>query len=200
MPAMKGYRTLLFNVVMAIAAVTGHVLVPATAANLVDLVMLLGASLGNILLRLVTTTPFGKAAVEAAEQMVKLHPDVLAELAGAVTDAVQAAMVPIPATLEAQHFDPAPPGTDLVALAQHITGALATVQAVHAQMAASLVAANSQVSAALPGAVAQTDPHADIIDAHTAAPQPVPQPVPQAVLQPAPQPVAQPVPQPAPAA
>jgi hypothetical protein len=169
MPVLKGYRTLLFNAVMAIATVTGHVLVPATATSLVDLVMLLGASTGNILLRLITTTPFGRAAVEVAEQVVKLHPDVLAALGDAVTDAVQVAMhdtVSGPAPLS----EPPPPDTDLVALASHITGALATVQSVHAQMAAALSAANVQVADALPVALAPApaDP--------TPQPAPVPQP------------------------
>ena len=56
---MKGYRTLIFNLIMVIVGLTGAELSPETAKKTAEaFVTLWGA--GNIVLRSVTTTPLGK--------------------------------------------------------------------------------------------------------------------------------------------
>ncbi len=167
---MKGFRTILFNLALAlalaIAAASGHVLAPACAVNVVDLLLLVGGIGGNVLLRFLTSTPVGRAAADVIEQAVKLHPDALHDIGDMVTDAIQDSLQMAFPTMSVSTAPPA--GTDLVALASHISGAVATINAVHAQVAAGLVAANNQVSAALPSAGPQSDP--------APQPDPVPQP------------------------
>jgi len=141
---LKGYRTLLFNLVLAIGAIAGHAIAPDQAAHAVDLALMLGGAAGNIGLRLITTTPFGKAVVDSAERFIQLRPDAVEEINDAVTAAFAAHGTPLVA------MPAGAPDTDLVALAQSITGMRATIEGVHAQMAGALTAAQAQVAAAMP--------------------------------------------------
>jgi hypothetical protein len=153
----KGYRTILFNLVLAAAAAANHAVSPETAAHVVDLVLLLGASAGNMALRVITTTPVGKAAIDAVQQFTTLHPDAVHQLGDAIDTAVKA-------QLSARGLDlpaaPPPPDCDLVAMATAIAAARDQVLATHARMTAALSAAQSQVGAALPAAPTSPAPAA----------------------------------------
>lgn len=64
---MKGYRTIIFNVLMALAAVTNNIWNTgftedqlSMTADGINQLFIIGAVLGNILLRYKTDTPVGK--------------------------------------------------------------------------------------------------------------------------------------------
>ena len=64
---MKGYRTIIFNVLMAVAAIANNVWNTgfteeqlAVAADGINQLLIMGAVLGNVALRLNTDTPVGK--------------------------------------------------------------------------------------------------------------------------------------------
>lgn len=59
MKALKGYRTILFNIVMLIAGIMGEELAPETANDLVEAFLVVWAA-GNAFLRWITDSPIGE--------------------------------------------------------------------------------------------------------------------------------------------
>ena len=171
---MRGYRTLIFAAIMAVAGVFGHHLAPDLVNSYLDAIFAV-AAVGVAVMRYLTTTPLGLSA----------HPAV-ADLANFLTAITAKGDAPIPAVDPPQAADaPASGGAtvtgpppDLVGLAQSIATALSTIQSVHSQMAASLQAANDQVAAAMPVAapkslVEVTQSATGLTDPATQIPQPV---------------------------
>ena len=152
---MKGYRTIVFNLIMAFASLVGLQLAPETALQWAGIAVVIWA-VGGVLLRVITTTP--------AFQRV-LPPEV-AELAGLIVANAPKVAEPFEAGVEKPSTDdPASGGAtitgppeDLISLATSITNALSTVQAVHARVTSALQAAHSAVGAALPTAVIAAAP------------------------------------------
>ncbi len=163
MPVLKGYRTLIFAAVMAVAGVLGHHLAPDLVNSWLDSIFAF-AGVAIALLRVITTTPFGNAIPPEVAQVANLIAVATDKGSAALPAADPPAAADAPASGGATQTGPP---ADLVALAQSIAAARDTINAVHVQMAASLLAANSQISAALPAAVVQPQP------------DPLPQPVPQ---------------------
>ena len=145
---MRGYRTLIFAAIMAVAGVFGHHLVPDLVNSYLDAIFAV-AAVGVAVMRWVTTTPLGMASHPALAEIANLVMAATAKGDAPQPDANPAPAAPAPATGGATITGP----PDLVAMATSIVNALGTIQTVHAQMAQTLKAANDQVSAALPSSV-----------------------------------------------
>ena len=162
---MKGYRTLLFNLIAAVAGLIGVHLAPATVGCYADLIVLVLAA-GNAVLRFVTTTPVGRSQHPGAEVSLSEIAEAVARRLPKIDPAEIAALLPAPVIAGPAN---AAPAVDFAAVAESLAKALDGVQAAHAA-----------VTAALPPPVAQA---VDPAPQPTAAPQasaPVPQPVPAA--------------------
>lgn len=129
---MKGYRTLIFNAIAVVAGLLGLHLTMDNVNTWVDLFVAL-VPVGNIVLRMVTNTAFGqKVAQEIAS--VGLHPDTIAQLAGAIA----AALPPPPIQGDASAVPVQPPAIDLGAVAGALGQALEAMQQAHAAVSAAV--------------------------------------------------------------
>ncbi|BAE49271.1 hypothetical protein [Paramagnetospirillum magneticum] len=148
---MKGYRTVIFNVLMGVVSLVGLQVSPDTVQHWAGLVV--GAwMVGGIVLRFITTTPAFKTAMPVeVQQLAQL---IAANLPGGTAEPTAVAdLTPIPAPAEGAATITGPPG-DLVALATEISQALSTIQLVHDQAMGNLAQAHQAVSSALPAALA----------------------------------------------
>jgi putative Mn2+ efflux pump MntP len=174
---MKGYRTIVFNLIMGVGAAIGLQIAPDAAQHWATIVIVVWMG-GALLLRFLTTTPAFKTlppdVQRVASEIAGSVPTgkVLYSAVSAVDSALSAAA---PATGGATITGPP---ADLVGLATSITNALATVQAVHAQVAAALSAGKDAVGAALPAVTADaaSDDAAKSVDAVDVDPAAVPAP------------------------
>jgi len=143
---VKGYRVILFNLIMGVAGLVGLNIAPAQAQIWVT-GLIVSWAFGGVALRFVTNTPvFQKLSPEGqkvVEQIIADAPKVgdLATQAGEQpdTDAPE----------------------DLVSMANSILSTLKTVQGLHDQVFGALKQANDQVTAAFPagqGAAPQAQP------------------------------------------
>ncbi len=146
---MKGYRTILFHLIMGTAGVIGLQIAPDTAQHwaVIGVFVWMG---GGVTLRFLTDTPAFKALPPEVRQMADLVADAAPTLRTPEDGAGK--------TMAADGTDAATatasdPPADLVQLAASITSALATVQAVHAQVTTALQAAHTAVGAALPASL-----------------------------------------------
>jgi len=160
---MRGYRTLIFAAIMAVAGVFGHHLAPDLVNSYLDTIFA-AAAFGVAVMRWLTTTPMGLSSHPALADLANLLAAATAKGAAPVPD-VNASGGPTPDAPASGGATITGPPPDLVAMATSVVNALATIQSVHAGLAQQLAAANAAVSAALPAAPA-ADP----------APAPVPQP------------------------
>jgi hypothetical protein len=102
---MQGYRTVIFNAVMTLAA-GGTVQfsdLPPDAQHWLTLAVMAWGVIA-VFLRLITKTPIGQKSVETAEQYLGITPDQLAQIVHAVSHAVQDTVATMP-----KPIDPPPP-------------------------------------------------------------------------------------------
>ncbi len=141
MNSLKGYRTIIFNLIMGAASMAGLTLDPAHALAWAGTAVTVWA-VGGILLRVVTDSPvfradFPKLAAVAAE----------AETVMPAPPGVDMSALKIPAAPD-----------DLVGLAHFVTDALHTVQSIHDELVPKLQDAATKVAVAMPAKTVAADP------------------------------------------
>ena len=127
MNSLKGYRTIIFNLIMGAASMAGLTLDPAHALAWAGTAVTVWA-VGGILLRVVTDSPVFKA------DFPKLT--AFAAEAETVMPAPEVSLPPLP---EAPN--------DLVGLATYVTSALHTIQSIHDGLMAPMKDAAAKVAA-----------------------------------------------------
>ncbi|MDA8230361.1 MAG: hypothetical protein M0006_03390 [Magnetospirillum sp.] len=129
---MKGYRTLIFNLAMALSGMLGYHLAPDVAAHYADL-FLFAITAGNAALRFVTDTPVGHALLpsSAAVSLERLA-DAVAERMPRFDPAAIAALIPAAAA--------PPPASDFdfAGLADSLGKAIDGLRAAHIAVTAAL--------------------------------------------------------------
>ncbi len=145
---MTGYRTIVFNLIMGLAGIIGLQIAPDTAQHWAVIGVVIWM-VGGVLLRFLTTTPAFKTL---PPEVQKVADEIAASVPSgeALLSAVDAALATdAPGAGGATITGPPP---NLIDLATSISNALATVQAVHAQVTSALQAGKDAVGAALPAA------------------------------------------------
>jgi len=177
---MRGYRTLIFAAIMAVAGVFGHHLAPDIVNSYLDAIFAV-AAVGVAIMRLLTSTPVGLAAHPALADLANLltaatakeaapataDPDVAAgptadaPASGGATvtgppDGLEQARrrYPVVAAALDSLSGSVAPAPDIVAMANSVVTALATIQKVHSDLAGQLQTASATVAAALPAPAA----------------------------------------------
>ena len=150
MSKLVGYRTVLFNIIMAVASMVGLNISPDMATHFAGVLIVVWAA-GGILLRFVTSTP---AFASSHPQTVELANEIAANLPKMFPDGSETTTVvpQAPATGTANTGQP-----DIVAMATDVTNALAVAQHAFDTVYGHLVAATSTVSAAQPQAIIASD-------------------------------------------
>jgi hypothetical protein len=139
---VKGYRTIAFNLFALVAGLLGLHL---TVDN-VNMWLDLGAALipaGNIILRMFTTTAFGRKVAQDVAS-VGLHPDTIRDLAGTIATAVANALPPPPVVTSGAAVVEKPV-IDLSAVAEAMANALGAMQQAHAAVAAAVTVSSTAV-------------------------------------------------------
>jgi hypothetical protein len=147
---VKGYRTIVLNLVALVAGLLGLHL---TMDN-VNMWLDLGAALfpvGNIVLRMFTNTAVGQKVSEDMAS-VGLHPDTIRDLATTIATAVANALLPPVTTSGAAPLEA--PSVDFGAVAKALGSALESLSAVHTAITAAATPAIPPVAA--PAAVSAT--------------------------------------------
>ncbi len=143
MNSLKGYRTIIFNLIMGAASMAGLTLDPAHALAWAGTAVTVWA-VGGILLRVVTDSPVFRAdfptltAIAAeAETVMPVLPEGVSAIG----------TLKIPAAPD-----------DLVGLAHFVTDALHTVQSIHDELVPKLRDAATKVAVAMPAKTVAADP------------------------------------------
>jgi hypothetical protein len=107
---MQGYRTIIFNAAMTLAA-GGTVQfsdLPPDAQHWLTLAVMAWGMIA-VFLRLITTTPIGQKAAATVEQDLGITPDQLAQIVQAVSHAVQNTVATMPASVTSAAVSPGTP-------------------------------------------------------------------------------------------
>jgi hypothetical protein len=104
---LTGYRTILFNLAMAVVALTGHTVSPDLLNTYLD-GLIAAWVLGAILLRAITTTPVGRASHPLTEAVTALDSKLETLLGHPLADAATAQMLVETLTKLTSTSQPAP--------------------------------------------------------------------------------------------
>ena len=196
---MKGNRTIIFNLVMAVVGLAGFKLSPDTVNTWLD-VFIPAWAIGGLLLRQLTNTPIFQKEAAALGVPAEFLDTVRQAVATSVpTDAVQNLNDALARIAGHPLADPATVSmlSDALAKMSQANGPVSLVTALGAEPGDSVfLDAVNGVGKLIKGGAAALDLAPQSDPQLQPAPAPAPQPVPQPVPEPAPQPVAQPVPQP----
>lgn len=166
MSSLKGYRTIIFNLIMGAASMAGLTLDPAHALAWAGTVVTVW-TVGGVLLRIVTDSPvlradFPTLAAVAAE----LEP--LTPSSPVISRTLKIPAAPVAQATDPKDWRPAPPD-DLVGLAHFVTDALHTVQSIHDDLVPKLQDAAAKVAVAMPAKTVEVAPTVDPNPAPAAA-------------------------------